>query len=142
MKSYPTNQTDKQWKVIEIIIEDKRKRKNSLREIWNALQYITKSGIQWRMLPKDLPKWQLVYYYFRKWTVEGLIEEIHDIIVKQIRKKRGKAITPSLGLLDSQSVKTHSMTTEKGYDGNKKINGRKTTYNYGYAWVNNCDSDT
>ena len=125
MKNYPTNQTDKQWKVIEIIIEDKRKRKNSLREIWNALQYITKSGIQWRMLPKDLPKWQLVYYYFRKWTAEGLIEEIHDTIVKQIRKKRGKEIGPSLGLLDSQSVKTHSITTEKGYDGNKKMNGRK-----------------
>lgn len=125
MENYPTNQTDKQWKVIEKIIDDKRKRKNSLREIWNALQYITKTGVQWRMLPKDLPKWELVYYYFRKWTAEGLIEEIHDILVKQIRKKRGKETTPSLGLLDSQSVKTHSITTEKGYDGNKKINGRK-----------------
>ena len=125
MKNYQTNQTDYQWKVIKKIINDNRKRKFSLRVIVDALFYVTKTGIQWRMLPSDFPKWQLVYYYFRKWTNEGLIEEIHDKLVEKIRLKKGKNISPSLGLLDSQSVKTHSMTTEKGYDGNKKINGRK-----------------
>jgi putative transposase len=125
MKNYQTNQTDHQWKVIEKLINDQRKRKFSLRVIMNALLYVTKTGIQWRMLPADFPKWQLVYYYFRKWTNEGLIEEVHNNLVEKIRLKKGKNLSPSLGLLDSQSVKTQSMTIEKGYDGNKKINGRK-----------------
>ncbi len=125
MNNYTTNLTDNQWQILEKIINNQRKRKNSLREIINGLLYIVKTGIQWRFLPNDFPKWQLVYYYFRKWTGEGLIEEIHDVIRGIIRKTKGKEISPSLGLLDSQSVKAQSMTIEKGYDGNKKINGRK-----------------
>ncbi len=125
MQNYSTNVTDNRWKIIENLFNDKRKRKHSIREIVNSLLYITKTGIQWRLLPKDFPKWQLVYYYFRKWTAEGLIEEIHDCLCEKIRVQHGKEKSPSMGLIDSQSVKTHSMTTEKGYDGNKKIQGRK-----------------
>jgi putative transposase len=125
MENYSTNITDNQWQSIEKLINNKRKRKFSLRIIINSLFYISKTGVQWRLLPKDFPKWQLVYYYFRKWTGEGLIEEIHDTLRGVIRKNMGKEESPSLGLLDSQSVKTQSMTTEKAYDGNKKINGRK-----------------
>jgi putative transposase len=125
MKNYSTDLTDVQYKVIEKIVDDKRKRKHPIRRIINALLYITKSGVQWRMLPSDFPKWQLVYYYFRKWTAEGLIEELHDYLRDKIRKSKGKEVSPSLGLIDSQSIKTRSLTEEKGYDGNKKINGRK-----------------
>lgn len=68
MKTYPTDLTESQWQVIEKIVDpNQRKRKYSLHEIMNALLYITKSGIQWRMLPKDYAPWESVYYYFRKW---------------------------------------------------------------------------
>jgi putative transposase len=109
MQVYQTDLTDSQWAKVEKIF-DNRKRKHSLMEILNALFYITKSGIQWRMLPKEYPKRQLVYYYFRKWTNEGLIEEIHEILHVMCRKQVGKEESPSLGLIDSQSVKTSSMT--------------------------------
>jgi len=125
MKNYSTDLTDNQWKIIENLFNNQRKRKFSLRIIVNSLFYISKTGVQWRLLPKDFPSWELVYYYFRKWTGEGLIEEIHDKLRCEVRRKRGKEESPSLGLIDSQSVKTQSMTTAKGYDGNKKINGRK-----------------
>jgi putative transposase len=124
MQIYPTDLTDSQWAKIANLFEN-RKRKHSLQKVVNALLYITKSGIQWRMLPKEYPKWQLVYYYFRKWTAEGLIEEIHDFLRSHCRKQQNREESPSLGLIDSQSVKTSSMTLEKGYDGGKKVQGRK-----------------
>ena len=67
----------------------------------------------------------MVYYYFRKFETTGLIEIIHDTLRDRVRVKKGKEISPSLGLVDSQSVKTASVTKEKGIDGNKKVAGRK-----------------
>jgi len=61
---YCTDLTDKQWQVIENLLDDKdRKRKHSLRSIFNGIFYIVKTGCQWRIFPKEFPKWQLVYYY-------------------------------------------------------------------------------
>lgn len=123
--SYETNLSDARWHIIAEFIEDDRKRKHSLKTIVEAMLYLVKTGCQWRYLPRDFPKWQLVYYYFRKFEATGLIEIIHDELGEQGREKKGKEKSPSLGLVDSQSVKTASVTTEKGLDGNKKVNGRK-----------------
>jgi len=102
-----------------------RKRKQSVRAIINGILYVVKGGISWRMMPSDLPDWRLVYYYFRQWAKQGLVQEIHDRLVTKVRLEAGREASPSLGLIDSQSVKTMSVTPLKGYDGNKKLTGRK-----------------
>ena len=102
-----------------------RKRKHSIRAIINAILYVVKGGISWRLMPNDLPDWRLVYYYFCRWSRQGLVQEIHDKLVTKVRLQAGREASPSLGLIDSQSVKTMSVTTSKGYDGNKKLTGRK-----------------
>ncbi|MGI8467408.1 MAG: IS5 family transposase [Pyrinomonadaceae bacterium] len=122
---YETDLTDSQWEIIAEVLEDGRKRQHSLQTIVNAIFYVTKTGVQWRNLPRDFPKWQLVYYYFRKWSNSGLIGKLHRILHQRVRVKQGREVSPSLGLLDSQSVKTVSLTEVKGVDANKKINGRK-----------------
>ena len=122
---YPTNLTDAQYKIIKNIQNDERKRKYDLQHVWDGVLYIVKTGCQWRMLPNDFPKWELVYYYFRKWDSTGVIEQVHDMLHEQIREGLGKKKSPSLGLMDSQTSKSSSMTEEKGYDGNKKAGGRK-----------------
>lgn len=125
---YDSDLTDSQWEVIAKIFDDKdisRKRKHLLKEIVDAILYLSKSGAQWRLLPNDFSKWQLVYYYFRTWKAKGLVQRIHDSLRELLRLKRGRQATPSLGILDSQSVKTASMTKKKGIDANKKVSGRK-----------------
>ena len=106
MKTYPSDLTESQWQVIENIVDfNQRKRKYCLRNIMNALLYIAKSGIQWRMLPVDYAPWETVYYYFRKWKRDGLIEETHDILVEKVRIGIGKKPTPSVGIVDSLMAK-------------------------------------
>jgi len=81
MNYYPTDLTDKQWQVIKNMLEIKeKKRKHFLRDIINAMMYLTKTGCQWRMLPKDFDPWQTVYFYFRKWKFEGIFEELMRIL--------------------------------------------------------------
>ena len=126
MKNYPSDLTDNQWQVIKNMIDTGRRRKYNLRGIIDAILYVTKSGCQWRMLPSDFAPWQSVYYYFRKWKRDGLIEEIHDYLVKKIRIKKNKDPLPLVGIIDSQSAKSINICEGNiGYDGGKKIKGRK-----------------
>lgn len=77
------------------------------------------------MLPNDFPDWELIYYYHLTWSKNGVVKQIHDSLVIQTRLESGKEASPSLGLVDSQTVKTMSFTKEKDYDGNKKMVGGK-----------------
>ena len=112
-KPYPTDLTDAQWeKLAPLFAPSKygRPREIPYREILNALFYVAKAGGGWRLLPHDFPKWQSVYYYFRVWTLTGLLQEVHDRLREDVRVQESREPTPSAALLDSQSVKT----TEKG----------------------------
>lgn len=117
-RSYPTDLTDAQWDLVKPMLPSDKAGglkggappKVSRREIVNAILYITRAGCSWRNLPHDLPSWKTVYHYFRLWKNAGVIDEIHDALVAKVRESVGKATQPTVGIVDSQSVKT----TEKG----------------------------
>lgn len=126
MRKYQTELTNSQWQCIKKILNDNRKRSISLRRIWNAILYILRTGCQWRMLPKEYGKWFTVYYYFRKWKTDGTLLLVQTVLRELVRRNCKREACPSLGIIDSQSVKNSERgIPDKGFDGNKKINGRK-----------------
>jgi len=126
MKNYPTNITDNQWQFIKNTLNiGNRKRKYSLRTIWNAIMYLVKTGCQWRMLPNDFPKWELVYYYYSKWAKAEDFDLLLSKLREKARLKRKQNSEPSLGIMDSQSVKWGNNRSLNGFDGNKKVKGIK-----------------
>ena len=118
--------TDSQWEVIEEILGDQRKRKYSLRQILNALFYLNRSGCQWRMIPKEYPPYGICFYYYRKWSRDKTWERLNQALNRLVRLQAGRKSSPSVGVIDAQSVKNSERgVIDKGFDGNKKIQGRK-----------------
>ncbi|OGX87951.1 IS5 family transposase [Hymenobacter coccineus] len=118
--------TDSQWQVIVHLLPIQRKRRHCLRQILDAMRYICRTGCQWRCLPACFPPWPAVYYCFARWRADGTLARLSQASNRADRLEQGRRPTPSLALVDAQSVRlAPRLSQQRGLDAHKRINGRK-----------------
>jgi transposase len=129
-KPYPTDVSDDEWNFVApyltLMTEDAPQREYSLREVFNALRYISRGGEAWRMMPHDLPPWNAVYQQMRRWFKAGIFEVmIHDLRAI-LRLLEGRNPDPTAAIIDSRTLQsTPESGSRAGYDGAKKKKGSK-----------------
>jgi putative transposase len=126
---YPSDCTNDEWTLLEPMLPvakgKGRPREYTLREIMNGIRYVLRYGIPWDAMPKDLPPASLCYDDWRVLSDEGHLDQINHMLVMADREKNGREASPTLVIVDAQSVKCDAPQGERGYDAGKKVNGRK-----------------
>ena len=130
-RTYPSDLTDAQWAIIEALLPPPRRsgrpEKHPRRAIVDAILYVVRTGCSWRQLPADFPPWQTVYWYFVAWEKARVTHAMLAALRGELRQQQGRAVQPSAGIIDAQSVKGADTVGRgtRGYDAGKKVNGRK-----------------
>ena len=126
---YETSLSDAAWELIQPIFSSQssrgRPRIHEIRFIIDAILYLAKNGCTWRCLPSDFPPWKTVYLRFRNWSISGQWQATSEILTSIARVCAGKALSPTLASVDSQSQSAEPGVDSRGLDGGKKVNGRK-----------------
>lgn len=125
---FETDLTNEQWLLIQPMLPVPSKTgrpPTDRRSVLDAIFYISKGGIQWRLLPQNFPPWKTVYHVFRQWTTNNTLVAINDRLRASVRSAAGKRSRPTAAILDSQTVKSDCHGGPVGYDAGKKIKGRK-----------------
>src|SRR5918997_871 len=129
-KPYPTDVTDEEWAFVApyptLMDEAAPQRRHPLREVFNGLRFIVRTGMQWRMMPHDLPPWDIVYQQTRRWLDAGCFEAIVHDLRALLRLAAGRAPDPTAAILDSRTLQsTPESGARAGYDGAKRRKGSK-----------------